>query len=99
MQAPATLTKTISFPSTQTDFTLPGSAAQFDPSLGTLQEIDITHAGSITSDIKVENLVATSTSLANSYVGEFVGALRVGYWIQKEFELAVKAWFNVSVPP
>jgi hypothetical protein len=29
-------------------------------------------------------------------VGELVGALRVGYWVRKEFELAVKAWVNVG---
>ena len=46
--------------------------------------------------VKVENLVATSSALASNYVGELVGALRVGYWVQKQFELSVKAWFNTG---
>src|SRR5260370_36253187 len=41
---------------------------QFNPSLGTLQEIDITHAGSITSDIKVENTSTSSGSAINGTV-------------------------------
>jgi hypothetical protein len=63
------------------------------PKLGLLYRV---HGLSIEPYVKVENLIGTSSSLANSYVGEFVGALRVGYWIHKEFELAVKAWFNTG---
>ena len=37
---PLTLTKTVTFNSTPTDFTLQGMLDQFDPSLGSLQEID-----------------------------------------------------------
>jgi hypothetical protein len=44
--------------------------------------------------VKVENLVATSTALAQSYVGELVGGVRVGYWVQREFEVALKGWVN-----
>ncbi len=57
-----TLTKTVNFAQTPTDFALQGALDQFDPSLGTLQSIDISHAGSITSEIKVENTSTTSTS-------------------------------------
>ncbi len=54
------------------------------------------HGLSVEPYLKVENLVGTSSSLANGYVGELVGALRVGYWIRKEFELAVRGWFNTG---
>ncbi len=55
-----------------------------------------THGLSIEPYVKVENLVGTSSALANGYVGELVGALRVGYWIRKQFELAVRGWFNTG---
>ena len=58
----ATVTKTVTFPSTQTNFNLNGVLDQFDGSLGTLQSVEIQHAGSITSEIKVENLSTDSTS-------------------------------------
>jgi protocatechuate 3,4-dioxygenase beta subunit len=57
-----TLTKTVTFPSTETDFNLSGVLDQFDPSLGQLQSVEIQHAGSITSEIKVENLSQVSAS-------------------------------------
>ena len=46
--------------------------------------------------VKVENLVGTSTLLDASYVGEVVGALRVGYWVHRHVELAMRGWFNVG---
>jgi hypothetical protein len=46
--------------------------------------------------VKLENLVGTSKALDASYVGELVAALRVGYWIHKEFELAARGWVNVG---
>lgn len=60
--AAATLTKTLSFPSTQTNFSLTGLVDQFDPSLGQLLSVEITHSGSITSEIRVENTSPTSPS-------------------------------------
>jgi hypothetical protein len=57
-----TLTKTVTFPSTQTNFNLTGVLDQFDSSLGQLVSVEIQHAGSITSEIKVENLSTDSTS-------------------------------------
>jgi hypothetical protein len=54
------------------------------------------HGLSVEPYLKIENLVGTSTLLANSYIGELVGGLRVGYWIHKEFELAVRGWFNTG---
>ena len=57
-----TLTKTVTFPSTDTNFSLNGVLAQFDPALGQLQSVEIQHAGSITSEIKAENLSSDSGS-------------------------------------
>ena len=44
-----TLVKTVTFNETQTNFSLDGMLDKFDSSLGTLQSIEISHAGSITS--------------------------------------------------
>jgi hypothetical protein len=46
--------------------------------------------------LKVENLIGTSSNLEDSYVGELVGALRVGYWVHKQFEVAARVWFNTG---
>jgi len=54
------------------------------------------HALSIEPYVKVENLIGTSSSLAQSYVGDFVGGLRVGYWVQRQFEVAVRGWVSVG---
>ncbi len=58
----STLEKTVTFDPTQTNFTLNGMLDQFDPSLGELQSIEIQHAGSITSEIQVENYSNDSES-------------------------------------
>lgn len=63
------------------------------PKLGLLYR---THGLSVEPYLKVENLVATDSTLATNYVGELVGALRVGYWIHKQFELAARVWFNTG---
>ncbi|HEX3314168.1 MAG TPA: SdrD B-like domain-containing protein, partial [Gemmataceae bacterium] len=52
---PKTMTQTVSFGPTDTDFDLTSTVNQFDPSLGQLTEVDIEHDGSIVSAIKVEN--------------------------------------------
>jgi len=57
-----TLVKTVTFDETQTNFTLDGLLDKFDPTLGTLESIEIHHEGSITSDIKVENFSTVSAS-------------------------------------
>jgi hypothetical protein len=57
-----TLTKTVSFGPTQTNFNLQGLLEKFDPSLGTLQSIELQHSGSITSEIEVENFSNISES-------------------------------------
>jgi hypothetical protein len=46
--------------------------------------------------VKLENLIGTSTLLDASYVGEFVGALRVGYWVHPHVEVAARGWVNVG---
>jgi hypothetical protein len=74
--------------------------ALFEPKrLGLVPKVGLvyrTHGLSVEPYVKVENLVGTSSSLANEYVGELVGAVRVGYWVQKEFEVALKGWTNVG---
>jgi hypothetical protein len=74
--------------------------ALFDPNrFGVIPKVSLlyrTHGLSIEPYLKIENLTGTSSNLAYGYVGELVGALRVGYWIHKEFELAVRGWFNTG---
>jgi hypothetical protein len=69
-----TITKTLTIPLTATDFSLSGLVGQFDPSLGALQSVNIVNAGSITSDIKVEN---TSTSSPSTIQATIAGNLTV----------------------
>jgi len=74
--------------------------ALFEPHrLGIIPKVGLlyrTHGLSLEPYLKIENLVATSSSLTNSYVGELVGGLRVGYWVHKEFEIALRGWVNVG---
>ena len=67
-QAGTTKTVTLNFANTKTNWTLSQSLPQFDPSLGTLTAIDIVNAGSLTSQIRVENMdqsAATITAQAS----------------------------------
>jgi hypothetical protein len=74
--------------------------ALFEPHrLGIIPKVGLlyrNHGLSLEPYLKLENLVGTSSSLANSYVGELVGGLRVGYWVHKEFEVALRGWVNVG---
>jgi hypothetical protein len=74
--------------------------ALFEPSrLGIVPKLDALYRFrglSIEPYVKVENLVGTSNALDAAYVGELVAALRVGYWVHKQFELAVRGWVNVG---
>lgn len=54
------------------------------------------HGLSLEPYLKLENLIGTSSTLSNGYVGELVGGLRVGYWVHKEFEVALRGWANVG---
>ncbi len=65
---PKTLTKTVEFAETKTNFSLQGTLQQFDPSLGTLVSVEIKHEGAITSEIKVENTSDTSDSQINGTI-------------------------------
>ncbi len=61
-QVPRTLTQTINFNETETDFSLAEAIDQFNPALGNLQSITIQHSGHVTSSIRVENTSTGSTS-------------------------------------
>lgn len=67
--APMTLTKTLTFPETQTNYNLSGLIGQFDPQLGDLQSIEIINAGAITSGIVAENTSNSSATTINATVG------------------------------
>jgi hypothetical protein len=72
--------------------------ALFEPNrLGVAPKVALVyrlHGLSVEPYVKVENLIGTSTSLAAPYLGEVVGAVRVGYWVQDRFELALKGVIN-----
>lgn len=70
--APTTLTKVVTFQNTATNFTLSGLLDRFDPELGQLQSIEFTHAGTITSEIKVENISTMSGSSISGTVSGFL---------------------------
>lgn len=52
-----------------TNFNLSGVVDQFDPNLGQLQSVTITHQGSITSTIQIENLSRSQGDNISSTVG------------------------------
>jgi hypothetical protein len=66
--AAQTITKTLTIPSTLTNFSLGGTIPQFDTTPGILQSVQITNAGSITSTIAVENTSTSSPSTINAVV-------------------------------
>jgi hypothetical protein len=66
---PTTLERSASVPASPTDWTQTLSIAQFDPALGTLTAIDIVNAGSITSEIKVENVDAAPATITATVSG------------------------------
>ena len=65
---PTSITKTVTFPETDTNFDLSGAVDRFDPALGVLNSIDIIHDGAITSSIQVENTSRASGSTINGTV-------------------------------
>ena len=95
-QGPQSITQTLNFPSTQTDFSLSQALQQFDPSLGQLQSIQITHNGTITSTIKVENTSTTSPAAINATVsGDIV---LTGPGVNSDLKLSQNAGsFNATV--
>jgi hypothetical protein len=76
------------------------AARGFEPNrLGVVPKLALVyslHGVSIEPYVKVENLIGTSTDLAAPYVGEVVAAARVGYWVQRLFELSLKGLANVG---
>jgi hypothetical protein len=68
--APATLVETAHFGGGKTDWTQTQSVAQFDPGLGTLTGIDIISSGSLTSQIKFENLDSAPATITGTVSGE-----------------------------
>jgi hypothetical protein len=67
--APLTLTRTASVSASPTDWTKALAVGQFDPALGTLTAVDIANAGSITSDIKVENVDLAAATITATVSG------------------------------
>jgi hypothetical protein len=66
--APTTQTQTLTVSVTRTRWDKAVSAAQFDPDQGTLTAVEIVNAGSVTSDIKVENTSTSSPSVIGATV-------------------------------
>lgn len=69
-----TVTKTVEFPLTQTNFNQSQLLDQFDPSLGELKSVQMTVDGAITSEIKVEN---GSTVSASTITGTVSGQINL----------------------
>ena len=67
--APVSSTQTLSFPATPTNFTKSATIAQFDPSLGTLTSVDVTFAGSLTSQIRAESRDANPMTITGQTEG------------------------------
>ncbi|HYT88597.1 MAG TPA: choice-of-anchor E domain-containing protein [Gemmataceae bacterium] len=72
---PKTITQTVTFPGTLTDFVLTGAVDQFNPTLGTLQSIDITNDASISTLVKFENTSPNSPSALSASVSGTVTVL------------------------
>ncbi|WP_074315337.1 choice-of-anchor E domain-containing protein [Singulisphaera sp. GP187] len=69
---PGAQTQTLSFPATPTNFTKSATISQFDPSLGTLTSVDVTFAGTLSSDIKVESRDANPMTVVGHAEGTLV---------------------------
>jgi protocatechuate 3,4-dioxygenase beta subunit len=67
---PTTLSHTISFPETPTDWTATQSVPQFDPSLGTLTSVEIINSDPIKNTIRVENLDTASATIHATVSGD-----------------------------
>jgi hypothetical protein len=68
--APTSLTEQASFSNSRTDWTQNRQIAQFDPSLGQLTGVDIVNSGSLTSQIKVENLDSAPATITGTVAGD-----------------------------
>lgn len=63
------ITHSVSFPQTTTDWTLTRTAPRFDPALGTLTGVDVTNSAAITSGIKAESLDGEASTLSATVSG------------------------------
>jgi hypothetical protein len=63
------------------------------PKVGLLYRL---HVLRIEPSVKVENLIATSSSLEATYVGQIVGALGVAYAVREPLEVGVRGWVAVG---
>jgi protocatechuate 3,4-dioxygenase beta subunit len=69
---PATKSYTATFPATATNWSGSQTVPQFDTSLGTLTEVDITVSDPLTSTIKIENLDSAAATIHASVTGTAV---------------------------
>ncbi|MFO0907309.1 MAG: SdrD B-like domain-containing protein [Isosphaeraceae bacterium] len=69
---PKTVDQTITIASQPTNFTVPYSIAKFDPELGELIGVEISVSGTLSSDIKAENM---SGSSGDTIVGTVAGTI------------------------
>ncbi len=67
--APTTKVATASFSTSKTNWTQTAQVAQFDPSLGTLQSIDIINNATLQSEFQVENLDNEGGNISSSVSG------------------------------
>lgn len=67
---PQSSTQTLSFTNPVTGESLDDTVDQFDPSLGTLNSVDITVNGQLTSDIKITNTDGTSGQVSGTVSGD-----------------------------
>jgi hypothetical protein len=65
----ATLSHQITFGEQATNWTKSQGVQRFDPSLGTLTEVDIINSGTLTGDIKVENLDSAAQTITATLSG------------------------------
>ncbi len=63
------ITHSVSFPQTTTDWTITRTAPRFDPALGTLTGVDVTNSAAITSGIRAESLDGESSTLSATVSG------------------------------
>ncbi len=63
------VTHSLSFPQTTTDWSMTRSAPRFDPAMGTLTGVDVTNSAAITSGIKAESLDGEASTLSATVSG------------------------------
>ncbi|WP_020465971.1 choice-of-anchor E domain-containing protein [Singulisphaera acidiphila] len=69
---PGSQTQALSFAATPTNYTKSATIPQFDPSLGTLTSVDVTFAGTLASQIRVESRDANPMTVTGHTEGTLV---------------------------